>query len=80
MKTKALISFAATGKLVCFFVFAYMKKPFFHDMAHFWVHDCLQNGAAVDSYAGTKQIDQLLLKFVSVPNVILTKTVLLKLN
>ena len=34
-KTKALISFAVTVKLICVFVFAYAKKRFFHNEAHF---------------------------------------------
>ena len=34
-KTKALISFAVTAKLICAFVFAYAKSRFSHDMAHF---------------------------------------------
>ena len=34
-KTKALISFAATAKLVCVFGFAYAKGRFSHDAAHF---------------------------------------------
>ena len=33
-KTKALISFAATAKLICVFVFAYAKSRFSHDEAH----------------------------------------------
>ena len=33
-KTKALISFAVTAKLVCVFVFAYAKIRFSHDAAH----------------------------------------------
>ena len=32
-KTKALISFAVTGKLICVFVFAYAKRWFSHDAA-----------------------------------------------
>ena len=36
-KTKALISFAATAKLICVFVFAYAKSQFSHDMAHIHV-------------------------------------------
>ena len=32
-KTKALISFAVTTKLICIFVFAYAKKWFSHDVA-----------------------------------------------
>ena len=34
MKTKALISFAVTAKLICGFVFAYAKIQFSHDEAH----------------------------------------------
>ena len=34
MKTKALISFAVTAKLICIFVFAYAKCLFSHDAAH----------------------------------------------
>ena len=33
-KTKALISFAVTAKLICAFVFAYAKVRFSHDAAH----------------------------------------------
>ena len=33
-KTKALISFAVTMKLICVFVFAYTKSRFSHDEAH----------------------------------------------
>ena len=33
-KTKALISFVVTAKLICVFVFAYAKKTFSHDVAH----------------------------------------------
>ena len=34
-KTKALISFAVTAKLICVFVFAYLKSRFSHNKAHF---------------------------------------------
>ena len=34
-KTKALISFVVTAKLICVFVFAYAKSRFSHDAAHF---------------------------------------------
>ena len=34
MKTKALISFAVTAKLICDFVFAYAKSRFSHNEAH----------------------------------------------
>ena len=33
-KTKSLISFAVTAKLICVFVFAYAKSLFSHDAAH----------------------------------------------
>ena len=33
-KTKGLISFAVTAKLICGFVFAYAKSWFSHDVAH----------------------------------------------
>ena len=33
-KTKALISFAVTAKLICVFVFAYAKNRFSHNKAH----------------------------------------------
>ena len=35
LKTKALISFAVTAKLICAFVFAYAKCCFSHDAANF---------------------------------------------
>ena len=35
MKTKALIRFAVTAKLICAFVFAYAEIRFSHDAAHF---------------------------------------------
>ena len=35
-KTKALISFAVSAKLICVFVFAYAKSWFSHDTAHIW--------------------------------------------
>ena len=35
VKTKALISFAVTVKLVCGFVLAYAKSRFSHDAANF---------------------------------------------
>ena len=34
-KTKELISFAVTAKLICVFVFAYAKSRFSHNEAHF---------------------------------------------
>ena len=35
-RTKALISFAVTAKLICVFVFAYAKNRFSHDEAHIY--------------------------------------------
>ena len=43
-KTKTLISFAVTAKLICVFVFAYAKSRFSHDAAH------MQIQLEVDSY------------------------------
>ena len=37
VKTKTLISFAVTAKLICVFVFAYAKSGFSHDAAHICV-------------------------------------------
>ena len=37
-KTKALISFAVTAKLICVFVFAYAKSRFSHNEAHLLWH------------------------------------------
>ena len=34
-KTKALIGFAVTAKLICVFVFAYAECWFSHEVAHF---------------------------------------------
>ena len=34
VKTKALISFAVTAKLICVFVFVYAKSRFSHAAAH----------------------------------------------
>ena len=39
-KTKALISFAVTAKLICVFVFAYAKSRFSHDEAHIMILTC----------------------------------------
>ena len=40
MKTKALISFAVTAKLIFVFVFAYAKSRFSNDAAHMFKTDC----------------------------------------
>ena len=42
-KTKALISFAVTAKLICVFVFAYAKDRFSHDAAHMAVDGLSQH-------------------------------------
>ena len=39
MKTKALISFAFTAKLICVFVFAYANSRFSQDAAHLALND-----------------------------------------
>ena len=39
-ENKALISFAVTAKLICFFVFAYAKSRFSHDAAHIMFVSC----------------------------------------
>ena len=36
-KTKALISFAVTAKLICAFIFAYADCWFFHEAAHIFM-------------------------------------------
>ena len=41
-KTKALISFAVTAKLICVFVFAYAKSRVSHDAAHMYLDGFLQ--------------------------------------
>ena len=37
MKTKALISFAVTAKVICVFVFTYAKSRFSHNEAHLMI-------------------------------------------
>ena len=37
-KTKTLISFAVTAKLICIFVFTYAKSQFSHDEAQIQIH------------------------------------------
>ena len=39
-KTKALISFAVTAKVICVFVFAYAKSRFSHDAAQISIDLC----------------------------------------
>ena len=48
-KTKALISFAVTAKLICVFVFAYAKSRFSHNEAHIHqaMHDVLMVWACI---------------------------------
>ena len=47
-KTKALISLVDTAKLICVFVFAYAKRWFSHDAAHFEFYKCTR-GADTDN-------------------------------
>ena len=42
-KTKALISFAVTAKLICVFVFAYADCWFSHDAVHFHIELVIQS-------------------------------------
>ena len=42
-KTKSLISFAVTVKLICVFVFAYAKSRFSHDEAHLYMKTTISN-------------------------------------
>ena len=42
-KTKGLISFAVTAKLICVFVFAYAKSRFSHDAAHITIYTPIQS-------------------------------------
>ena len=44
MKTKALISFAVSAKLICIFVFAYSKSQFSHNEAHIIITHVTVNG------------------------------------
>ena len=46
MKTKALISFAVTAKLICAFVFAYADFWFFHGVAHLLALQLFRAGVA----------------------------------
>ena len=52
-KTKALISFAVTAKLICVFVFAYEKSRFSHDEAHLNsalnAHNCPQTAIELNT-------------------------------
>ena len=48
VKTKTLISFAVTAKLICVFVFAYAKSRFSHNAAHiFYYQGCKQKRGLV---------------------------------
>ena len=42
-KTKALMSFAVTTKLICAFVFAYAKSQISHDAAHILFFRCTES-------------------------------------
>ena len=56
-KTKALISFAVTAKLICAFVFAYAKSWFSHDTAHLilfvWVEALHPSQSTIFQYVRT---------------------------
>ena len=72
-KTKALISFAVTAKLICVFVFAYAKRWFSHDAAQMsslsYVHIALVYDETVKlKYKGDQANSlcvQMLLRFIS---------------
>ena len=49
-KTKALISFAVTAKLICVFVFAFAKSRFSHDAGHFILVVTRQYNNQTDSF------------------------------
>ena len=60
-KTKALISFAVTAKLICVFVFAYADCWFSHEAAHFMYNmvslNCIfLSKASCDSKYGTNTL------------------------
>ena len=65
-KTKALISFAVTVKLICFFVFAYAKSRFSHDAAqliyqydvHF-SHDLKHRGNIIGPICDVNQVNHI---------------------
>ena len=54
-KTKVLISFAVTAKLICVFVFAYAKSRFSHDAAHIFLckYLCIQLLEAIIKQTGS---------------------------
>ena len=54
-KTKALISFAVTAKLICVFVFAYAKSRFSHDAAHIKV---LVREYLLNAYTNNKDVQR----------------------
>ena len=59
-KTKALISFAVTAKLICVFVFAYAKSRFSHNEAHMFSLVCpassLRNCFKMNLFTALKRI------------------------
>ena len=59
-KTKALISFAVTAKLICVFVFAYAKGRFSHDAAHLF-HAINRAYFDVELFRAFEKISQCLL-------------------
>ena len=48
-KTKVLISFAVTAKLICVFVFAYAKSRFSHNEAHIMSIFSIHNSGTFES-------------------------------
>ena len=57
-KTKALISFAVTAKLICVFVLAYEKSPFSHDATHLLLFQQAGHGSdAIKSCSDLLEMD-----------------------
>ena len=51
-KTKALISFVVTGKLICVFGFAYAKNRFSHDAAHLRASQIWSHAFFIEKFNG----------------------------
>ena len=71
-KTKALISFAVTAKLICVFVFAYAKSRFSHDAAQMRMTvigmlEASSQGSGMSVKENYKMLTEWQLWYVSVP-------------
>ena len=56
-KTKALISFADTAKLICVFIFAYAKIRFSHDAAQLIVKNSFLGSVTVHARHNLKCVE-----------------------